>query len=305
MSELGKVRVSDLMRNHVQDLADSLLAEGFNASTVRNALMPLRVIYRRAIQRGDVAVNPTHDLNLPAVRSGRDRIATPEEAGALIVALPVDLRAVWSTAFYGGLRRGELRALRWENVDLAAGVIRVEQSWDPQQGAVTPKSRKGRRRVPIPVGLRDAITEHRMASWTEGYVFGKGPEEVFGATSLTDRADRAWKDAELDRITLHEARHTYASLMIAAGVNAKALSEFMGHSSIQVTLDLYGHLMPGAESEAASRLDVLLANAETQARSADAEGKTGTHRGTHPASIASFVPRRGAGVVERGGLENR
>jgi integrase len=76
--------------------------------------------------------------------SGRDRIATPEEAAALISALPSDLRAVWSTAFYGGMRRGELRALRWENVDLAAGVIRVEQSWDPKQGAVTPKSRKGR-----------------------------------------------------------------------------------------------------------------------------------------------------------------
>jgi hypothetical protein len=86
----------------------------------------------------------------------------------------------------------------------------------------------------------------------------------------------------------------------------------MGHSSIQVTLDLYGHLMPGAESEAASRLDALLENAESQARSADAEDETGTHSGTHSTPLASAVekypqmnPRRGAGVVERGGLENR
>jgi hypothetical protein len=143
-------------------------------------------------------------------------------------------------------------------------------------------------------------------------VFGKGPEEVFAATSLTDRANRAWKDAELDRITLHEARHTYASLMIAAGVNAKALSEFMGHSSIQVTLDLYGHLMPGAESEAASLLDTLLETAESKARSADAEESTGTHTGTQPTPLAFSIEnppqtgtRRGAGAVERGGLENR
>jgi integrase len=74
-----------------------------------------------------------------------------------------------------------------------------------------------------------------MTSWPDGYVFGRGPAQVFAATTLTDRADRAWKDAELERFTLHEARHTYASLMIAAGVNAKALCEFMGHSSIQVT----------------------------------------------------------------------
>jgi integrase len=214
---LGQVRLSDLTRNHVQDLVDSILAEDFNASTVRNAIMPLRVIYRRAVQRGDVAINPTHDLNMPAVRGKRDRIATPEKAAALIAALPADLRAVWSTAFYGGLRRGELRGLRWEHVDLAAGVIRVEAGWDSKEGAILPKSRKGQRRVPIPAGLRDSLTEHRMASWQDGYVFGRGPEKVFGATSLTERADRAWKEAGLDRLTLHEARHTYASLMIEAG----------------------------------------------------------------------------------------
>jgi integrase len=88
------------------------------------------------------------------------------------------------------------------------------------------------------------LTEHRRATWPEGYVFGRGPEQLFAATTLTDRADKAWEEAELDRITLHEARHSYAFVMIAAGVNAKALSEFMGHSSIQVTLDLHGHLFP-------------------------------------------------------------
>ncbi|HEY6653212.1 MAG TPA: hypothetical protein VI028_03720, partial [Solirubrobacterales bacterium] len=82
------------------------------------------------------------------------------------------------------------------------------------------------------------------------------------------------------------ARHTYASLMIAAGVNAKALCEFMGHSSIQVTLDLYGHLMPGAESEAASRLDALLANAESQARGGAYQMST-THQPSQAASSVS------------------
>jgi integrase len=63
----------------------------------------------------------------------------------------------------------------------------------------------------------------------------------------------------LNRITLHECRHTFASLMIAAGVNAKALSTFMGHANISITLDRYGHLMPGSEAEAADLLDVYLA----------------------------------------------
>jgi integrase len=69
---------------------------------------------------------------------------------------------------------------------------------------------------------------------------------------------RAWKAAGLDPITPHEARHTFASMMIAAGVNAKAIATYMGHSSIQITYDTYGHLMPGNEAEARGLLDAYL-----------------------------------------------
>jgi len=79
--------------------------------------------------------------------------------------------------------------------------------------------------------------------------------------SANDRARRRWTDAGLPVLVLHGARHTFASLMIAAGVNAKALSTYMGHANIAVTLDLYGHLMPGNEAEAADLLDAYLARA--------------------------------------------
>ncbi len=71
---------------------------------------------------------------------------------------------------------------------------------------------------------------------------------------LTRRAHTTWRRAGLEPIGLHECRHTYAAFMIAAGVNAKALSTYMGHSSITITLDRYGHLMPGNEEEAAEML---------------------------------------------------
>ena len=86
-----------------------------------------------------------------------------------------------------------------------------------------------------------------------------------------NRARRAWKDAGLEPVTLHECRHTFASLMIAAGVNAKALSTYMGHATISVTLDRYGHLMPGNEEEAAGLLDAYLERADTTARLAALE----------------------------------
>ena len=82
--------------------------------------------------------------------------------------------------------------------------------------------------------------------------------ELFQPTSIANRARRAWKDAGLEPITLHEARHTFASMMIAAGVNAKALSTYMGHATIAITLDRYGHLMPGNEAASAHQLQTYL-----------------------------------------------
>src|SRR6266508_127052 len=85
--------------------------------------------------------------------------------------------------------------------------------------------------------------------------------QPFTPSNVRKRANSAWARAGLEPIGLHECRHTFASLMIAAGVNAKALSAYMGHSSVTITLDRYGHLMPGNESEAAHLLDGYLARA--------------------------------------------
>jgi len=104
-------------------------------------------------------------------------------------------------------------------------------------------------------------------------VFPRRDGGHFTPTSVRSRALTDWKRAGLDSITLHECRHSFASLMIAAGVNAKALSEFMGHSSIQITLDRYGHLMPGSRDEAVERADAYLERSNTTARLAQVEGQ--------------------------------
>jgi integrase len=91
-----------------------------------------------------------------------------------------------------------------------------------------------------------------------GLFFGRPDGRPFSNQSLSQRAARTWRSAGLEPVGLHECRHTFASLMIAAGVNVKALSTFVGHSSVRTTLDRYGHLFPGAESEAASLLDRYL-----------------------------------------------
>jgi len=222
--ELGHVRLSELRRTDLNAFVERLVADGHDPSTIQTTLMPLRAIYRRAVARGIVEVNPTTGLELPAVRSKRDRIASPAEAASLIEALPRGDRALWATAMYAGLRRGELMALRWEDIDLGAGLVRVERSWDAKEGFIEPKSAVGRRTVPIASVLRDYLVEHRVkAAHTEGLVFGKTAGEPFSPTAVRERSKAAWQEAGMRPITLHESRHTFASLMIAAGVNAKAL----------------------------------------------------------------------------------
>lgn len=256
-------RLSAITTLDLQTLVDDWLTEGQAASTIRNSLKPLQAIYRRARSREGIPVNPTHDLELPMPDPGGIEIVSPETAAQLIDALPAEDRSIWATALYAGLRYGELRALRWGAIDLDAGTIRVRESWDPLAGSIAPKTRTSQRTTPMLAVLRGLLRGHRERRGEvaeDGLVFGGSDNGApFHAASLYRRADRAWLTATLSaRLRLHQARHTYASFMIAAGVNAKALSVFMGHSSIKVTFDLYGHLMPGTEAEAAALLDDFL-----------------------------------------------
>jgi integrase len=263
----GAMRLDQLQRRHVQRFADSLLADGKSPSTVRNTLMPLRVLYRRAIRDDLASLNPCERIELPAMRPRKVTIVSADQAATLLAAIPaLRDRALWAAAIYAGLRRGELMALQWQDVDLAAGQIHVERAYCPRSHeTVGPKSRAGTRRVPVAGALRDHLLEHRMQvadPAPDALVFGDDAETPFDYKPALDRARQAWQAAKLEPLGLHAARHTAASLMIAAGVNVKALSTFMGHASITTTLDRYGHLLPGGIDEAAALLDAYLAGVQ-------------------------------------------
>src|SRR6185295_13681774 len=150
--------------------------------------------FRRAIEDGDLAVNPTSHLRLPAVRGRRERIASPEEAQVLLAALPDRDRAIWATALYAGLRRGELMALRWADVDFEKNLIHVERAYD-EKGRVhiEPKSRAGRRTIPLIVALRDELLAHRTREGRDsGLVFGSAEDTPFVTSNVWRRSQVAW-----------------------------------------------------------------------------------------------------------------
>jgi integrase len=274
---LGHRRLHQLERAEIQGLVDRLRAkDGLSPSTIANTVDPLRVICRRALRDGELAIDPTVGLEMPAVRGARDRIASPEQAQALLDALPDVDRPLWTVAFFAGLRRGELRALRWDDVDLAEGVIGVSRSLDDMVGEIEVKSDAGERDVPLIGRVRRELVAHRLATGRSGsdLVFGRTARLPFTPSAVRHRARAAWRAANaatveraeeegrevepgelLDPITLHEARHCAASYLIAAGLNPKEISVYIGHSDIRTTYNRYGHLLPGGHARAATRLD--------------------------------------------------
>ena len=149
-----------------------MLADGRDPSTIRNMLMPLRAIFRRAIARGEVAVNPVSGLELAAVRGRRDRIASPEEARKLLEALPKADRALWATAMYAGLRRGELMgsALGRRRLGVGPPPRRARLRSDRRQGD---RAEVPRRPAPSLSPSRCATTsrQHKVdCAWTEARV---------------------------------------------------------------------------------------------------------------------------------------
>jgi integrase len=226
----GDIQLSALHRNDVQAYVDELIAGGLSPSRVRNILMPLRLVCRRAVRRGELGASPLTELDLPAVEGIRERIADPQEAFQLLDALPEQERALWATALFAGLRLGELRGLRVRDVDMRRGVISVRQAWDDVTGPIPPKSAAGIRDVPICRTLRSYLEVHMRELWDDGLLFGNAPDEPFGLRRVRSTAQRTWKSANLQRLTPHEARHSFRTFLDYAGVSEARADRYLGHS---------------------------------------------------------------------------
>jgi integrase len=163
---------------------------------------------------------------------------------------------VWALAFYGGLRVGELRALRWSHVDFAAGIVRVEAAWDDVEGEQETKTEAGVRTVPLEAELRRELRAHKLATGRGGddLVFGRTRTDAFVRSTMRARAVKAWKAAKLEPLTPHEGRHCCASYLAAAGVSPKDAQTILGHADVRTTMAVYTHAIPGWETEAAAKL---------------------------------------------------
>jgi len=182
--------------------------------------------------------------------------------------------ALFYLALFTGMRRSELLALQWCDVDLALGQVYVARTLHHlRNGGIAfraPKTAKGRRTIALPPSACIALRAHREAQEARRTMLEiplREDELVFsqldGRPLLPDTVTHAWvklvRRTGLQGIRLHDARHTHASLMLKQGVHPKIVQERLGHASIQITLDTYSHVAPGLQAAAAVRFDELLA----------------------------------------------
>lgn len=287
-SALGPKKVSALRRADVQAFIEEMRGLGAAASTVQNRLDPVRVIVRRAINNEELLVDPCARLEVPVVRNNRTRIEAPAIAEALIDALPESEQCFWALALYAGIRRGELRGLQVDDVDFEAGLIRVRRGWDDVEGEIDPKTFAGARDIPMMGELRRICRAHKLATGRHGtqLFLGRTAVDPFFPSTIRARAYSAWgwKQVEervpgttkgghpkvrrtwvkasedaLEPLSPHEARHCAASYMIAAGMDWKKITEWIGHSDVRTTYNRYGHVVPEDLAPAAAQLDAYFA----------------------------------------------
>jgi integrase len=256
--------VAALSTAHIQRIVVNLREEGKSPSTIRNILMPLRVLVRREQLNQHLDRDPFVKGLLPTGSGRRMRFATRHEVDRLLGVLDYPERAFFAIAFYAGLRSGEISALRWRNIDTAAHRVCVRRAYDLHSRKVTePKSEKGRREIPLAPLLEVILDEYRAIVAVEKGAESIAPDALvfqapraggpLGGDVVTSWARKQWAAHDLTPVGLHDCRHTFASLQIAMGTEQKRLQSYMGHASLSITMDRYGHLYPVDMSTEADR----------------------------------------------------
>jgi integrase len=272
LPHVGGIRLQALTVEDLDRCYATLTREGgavgrpLSPKTVRNAHGVLRTALRDAVQRGHLTRNVAEHARLPRVQRQELTTWTAEQLRAFLEHVADDrLAAMWTLFATTGLRRGEVLGLRWQDVDLDRWQLTVRHVRTVVEGrpvVTEPKTAKGRRTIALDASTVTALRRHRVrqleervaadVAWHDGdYVFTWHDGRPIHPQMPTKWIREHATAAGLPPIRLHDLRHTWATLALAAGIPAKVVSERLGHANIAITLDVYTHAIPAMDAEAA------------------------------------------------------
>jgi integrase len=249
---------------------------GLSARTVTHMHRVLREALQQAVQWQMLARNPADAVKPPKVERKQMSVLDTDATIELIeAARPYRIFVPILLGVLCGLRRGEIAALRWRSVDLDTGQIMVVASIEQTKAGCREKETKsGRSRaVALPATLIEELRRHRAKQaekllplgvrlTDDHYVVTQEDGAALQPHSLTQAFTRFLADRSLKKVRFHDLRHSHATHLLAAGVHPKIASERLGHSKIGITLDLYSHVLPGMQAEAAAAVDGALQAAQ-------------------------------------------
>jgi integrase len=274
---LGQIRLGSLAAVDIERFLQTVEAPGrLSPATVRKVGQVLRKMLSDAVRSGIIARSPADAVALPQESAQEMRFLTAEEVAALVQEVDPVYRPLILTACFAGLRWGELAGLRTQKVDLLRRKIHVVEQMTEVGGVLRwgpPKTDASKRSVSVPVALAQVLEEQlkRPDVYVSGLVF---PSTAGTPLRRSNFRRRVWGPATLRRglegLRFHDLRHTAVALAIEQGAHPKTIQARMGHSSISVTLDRYGHLFPALDEQVADRLDELCARVAASSRPATA-----------------------------------
>jgi integrase len=273
---IGSIQLGNLSPAHVQNAYAALHRRGLSPRSIHHAHTVLHGAMRKAQQWGLIPRNPTEGAARPRMERREMRTLSQADLQRLFEATEDEYphHALWVLLATTGLRLGEALGLRWEDVDLARGLLTVKRALQRQTGRglvfVEPKSSSSRRSVHLAPGTVACLARHHVRqkeATLEAGGAAQDPELVFSradglpldASAITRRFDRTLARACLPDVRVHDLRHTAASLLLLRGVHPKVVQEMLGHSSVALTLDTYSHLAPSLHAEVASKMEALFA----------------------------------------------
>jgi integrase len=250
----GRWPLEQITPDDVEAFVAAKRQEGKAVKSILNYVGLLNTLFAHGIKRGWCTRNPVKSIDKPRDRRDPEiRFLNHQELEALLDATPDDLlgsveRVLYLTAAMTGMRRGELLALRWKDVDWDAGLIRVRRTYTRGQFA-TPKTRRSSRAVPFADRLREELRRHQGRSRYQGeldLVFGHPRSgRVLDPSRVRRRFQGAARRADLRPVRFHDLRHTFWTRMAAAGAPLRAIQEWLGHSDYRTT-SIYADYAPDA-----------------------------------------------------------